>query len=680
MPQQYDDNLILDYLEGEMNASQRAGFEALLQEDESLRRLVEAMAQDRAFLRNAPKVEAPPEVMDRVHQRLERQMLLDGTTPQIVQHAAERRFRLGRWIGYGALAATVAFSALVMYQTLAPTLTPTSTTAMEDEALAVSPSERFDDRLALKSPAKDDSLEQLAAKPRGDLTDFAKSRIAGDAKVAADLDLDGNDGIALKHGKAGEAAKQLGLMVAQANSPGYGEAKEADQTQLAMLDLAELERPEPQHIDDGQYAQLLEVDSLGRLALAQPTVSEGELNKLNRQIAAVESAPARSRRSLATLDESIMMEPSTSKAGRGVEQKKVNQTAPSDAPQLASGSGGVLGAAFATNGAAPKQAAQPIEVLDSALDNDFLAYGVPVQLNIETDDIEQTTQVLNEWARNNRAQIVELTQDEPHPVNNKLALDLLAAEGPAELQNHLGELAKQQAGQEKTGARPDSPKPESPQLNTLKPKSAKSESPQPPTPTTSPQSAVAKSADNQSGARSQKAIEESQRQTLRQLEDGDGEWLDLQPAIENQTVFVLACQANQLPQLLTYLNEFGARESQQQQRANLAAAQSSRHNMQLNRYSVRFARQSQSAHRFFSIAPQSSFFKSEQSKKDEAAKEPMEQVGADLADEPAPSLLEGVNVGQLLEPQLPLASHAPLFDADRRIAVPVHIQQTPVER
>src|SRR5690554_2248415 len=120
MLERYDSNLILDYIEDELPPAERAGFEQLLVQDRELRLLVDQLLEDRRLLRQMPAEKAPLEVLDRVQQRMERNMLLDAPAPSVGDTRVERRLRIGRLVVYGSLAAMVLFSAVLMYNTLEP--------------------------------------------------------------------------------------------------------------------------------------------------------------------------------------------------------------------------------------------------------------------------------------------------------------------------------------------------------------------------------------------------------------------------------------------------------------------------------------------------------------------------------------------------------------------------------
>ncbi len=109
MTQRYDENLILAYLEGDMNADEKARFETMLAGDEPLRQLVQSLADDRAALRNLPAQVPPSDLMQPVHERLERNMLLDNPAADTALPIARHRNRVSRLLALTALAALLMF-------------------------------------------------------------------------------------------------------------------------------------------------------------------------------------------------------------------------------------------------------------------------------------------------------------------------------------------------------------------------------------------------------------------------------------------------------------------------------------------------------------------------------------------------------------------------------------------
>ena len=112
MLDRYDENLILSYLEGELDAHASAEFEALLAQDEPMRLLVEQLANDRVMLRSVPAHEAPASIMANVQAALERQILLDVRAQGPASSNAPVVYRFRAWHRWaGAIAAIVALGA-----------------------------------------------------------------------------------------------------------------------------------------------------------------------------------------------------------------------------------------------------------------------------------------------------------------------------------------------------------------------------------------------------------------------------------------------------------------------------------------------------------------------------------------------------------------------------------------
>ncbi|MEX0774218.1 MAG: hypothetical protein WD042_00750 [Phycisphaeraceae bacterium] len=110
----YDENLILGYVEGDLPDDQRTQFEASLAADPVLRELVTALAADRAALRRTPQVEPPDDLMEPVHQQLERSMLLDVPTEPAGIITPARSRRLGRMLLVAGVAAMLGIVAGIL--------------------------------------------------------------------------------------------------------------------------------------------------------------------------------------------------------------------------------------------------------------------------------------------------------------------------------------------------------------------------------------------------------------------------------------------------------------------------------------------------------------------------------------------------------------------------------------
>ena len=121
MAERYDEELFLGYLEDDLTQEQRDRFERELTADPRLFSLVNQMRKDRAALRDLEPQRAPPELMEPVNQRLEREMLLGKVASPEMGSIRTRRFTLGRVTAISALAAMVlvcaSIAAMIYYNT-----------------------------------------------------------------------------------------------------------------------------------------------------------------------------------------------------------------------------------------------------------------------------------------------------------------------------------------------------------------------------------------------------------------------------------------------------------------------------------------------------------------------------------------------------------------------------------
>jgi len=204
MLDRYDQDLLLDYLEGELDDDRRAQLDALLAEDPQLGALLEALSADRAALRALPREQAPADLTHDVTQSLERRMLLDDdavdTGPMPIARGRDLPgeptggLRWGRIAGLSALAASVALAAGIVVITLGPdpltrtaesladgedetesTDATTGTPSTESDALAnTGPSEPKPDANAARQPerfaagAPPDTADRVRRSPGGD--------------------------------------------------------------------------------------------------------------------------------------------------------------------------------------------------------------------------------------------------------------------------------------------------------------------------------------------------------------------------------------------------------------------------------------------------------------------------------------------------------------------------------
>ncbi|MEM9346640.1 MAG: hypothetical protein AAGB26_08480 [Planctomycetota bacterium] len=128
MLDRYDQDLLLDYLEDELDADRRAQLDALLEQDPQLAALLAEMAKDRAALRSLPEAEAPGDLVHDVTQTLERRMLLDEPVEETgpipiargrgLAGEPPRSISWARVIGLTGLAASVALAAGIVVITL----------------------------------------------------------------------------------------------------------------------------------------------------------------------------------------------------------------------------------------------------------------------------------------------------------------------------------------------------------------------------------------------------------------------------------------------------------------------------------------------------------------------------------------------------------------------------------
>lgn len=126
MTESYDEMQILAYVEGEMPAEEAHQFKLMLLTDARLRRLVEQLAADRDALRALPREHAPADLMERVNDHLERDMLLHPGTgagagagkEALPRAAAERRLRLVRFAAFTGLAAMLVLGGGLIYSTI----------------------------------------------------------------------------------------------------------------------------------------------------------------------------------------------------------------------------------------------------------------------------------------------------------------------------------------------------------------------------------------------------------------------------------------------------------------------------------------------------------------------------------------------------------------------------------
>ena len=168
MLDRYDQDLLLDYLEGELDADRRAQLDAMLADDPQLASLLSEMASDRAALRSLPQAQAPADLVHDVTQTLERRMLLDDSVDENGPIPISRGrglpteptqgVRWGRIAGLTGLAASVAIAAGIVVISLEND--PLGRTA---DHIAGATSEEAEDEAAETFAAADPTADEAEA-------------------------------------------------------------------------------------------------------------------------------------------------------------------------------------------------------------------------------------------------------------------------------------------------------------------------------------------------------------------------------------------------------------------------------------------------------------------------------------------------------------------------------------
>ncbi len=195
MLDRYDQDLLLDYLEDELDADRRAQLDAMLAEDPQLATLLIEMAKDRQALRSLPHAEAPAGLVHDATHAMERRMLLDDTAQEDgpiplsrgrgLAAKPTRSISWGRVIGLTGLAASVALVAGILVITFDDPLERTANELADnvpadtEEAIAESTDTE------VNALANDGSIEGVIAPDRPDRTNGPSS--PGVATVPADL-------------------------------------------------------------------------------------------------------------------------------------------------------------------------------------------------------------------------------------------------------------------------------------------------------------------------------------------------------------------------------------------------------------------------------------------------------------------------------------------------------------
>lgn len=118
----HNSEIILGYIEGDLDDVQRQAFEESLSENHELRQLVSQMKLDKQALRGLGVQGAPVGMIDHVIQTHERAALLgDPELPEpLPLSSPASRWKLRRVVAYGSIAAVLLLSFGVVFQTLIP--------------------------------------------------------------------------------------------------------------------------------------------------------------------------------------------------------------------------------------------------------------------------------------------------------------------------------------------------------------------------------------------------------------------------------------------------------------------------------------------------------------------------------------------------------------------------------
>lgn len=117
----YDENLLLGYVENDLSDDDRATVEKWMRQDARLASLLKAMADDRNALRDMPEPAAPPWLMDDVDRGLERTMLIDASATDIDTSNIEQQYNARRiFVGLAAAASILIAAGVVIWSVIGP--------------------------------------------------------------------------------------------------------------------------------------------------------------------------------------------------------------------------------------------------------------------------------------------------------------------------------------------------------------------------------------------------------------------------------------------------------------------------------------------------------------------------------------------------------------------------------
>jgi hypothetical protein len=121
MKANYDENLLLGYVENDLSDDDRATVEQWIRQDARLASLLKAMADDRTAMRDLPEPAAPPWLMDDVDRGLERTMLIDASAIDIDTSNIEQQYNVRRiFVGLAAAASILIAGGVVIWSVIGP--------------------------------------------------------------------------------------------------------------------------------------------------------------------------------------------------------------------------------------------------------------------------------------------------------------------------------------------------------------------------------------------------------------------------------------------------------------------------------------------------------------------------------------------------------------------------------
>ena len=116
MAKQYDEKLIIDYVENDISDRHREKVVALMEADPQLKELIEEMINDRITLQNIPDPSTPDWIMEEVDRNLERAMLVEENHVEVEEVVVQQKHVLRRLaFGTGVAAMIALLSGVVVW-------------------------------------------------------------------------------------------------------------------------------------------------------------------------------------------------------------------------------------------------------------------------------------------------------------------------------------------------------------------------------------------------------------------------------------------------------------------------------------------------------------------------------------------------------------------------------------